>query len=534
MCLPVVFTRVAHQVDFRRLFLEDGSRDYLAVTALPQTMLHDAGFSFVKLVPSGECTVRPSLGASRDSQAQSDALSLRELLVAEQGSWNLIAEGRSFTVRREDAPFLVLDPGAPEDYQLEEDEDTRMLTDEERDLLRHTVVLRLQLVAQPQLQDESTVYVPVAEYPPATAPAPPVTSVPDEPWVGPQPEEIKERSPLGWTPGGSETSQNDAGLREAHQQISHLQAAMQARDGHEQARLQTYSRFLRDQMVDQEMTRSEQKFHKSTIRGPEIEEARPKEAADAEVAALQLRLLQAQAQSARDTARVREASHHEIATVTREAERVRIEATAAAEAVATRAREEKIRVKRKFEHRETHTRAQLAAERLAAQEAEIQALQAEVVAARNRPRSPSSVSSRDRQGRNRPRRVRSKTPSVVGQVPVYGHHGGMAGARAMHLTLQQAVSQRRNQSMDPAVARCDSPKLATALRQIREGIMPINGVTGGALPASETRFPGDPEDHFEEAQCCGCEGKRGLSLVLGMPSPPEPVPQEPPGPGAPA
>ncbi|GMF47045.1 unnamed protein product [Phytophthora fragariaefolia] len=183
------------------------------------------------------------------------------------------------------------------------------------------------------------------------------------------------------------------------------------RAGAAQPRLQDQPtvRFLRDEVADQEMTRSEQKFHKSTIRGPAIEEARQKEAADAAVAALQLRLLQAQEQSARDTARVGEASHHEIATITREAERLRIEATVAAEAVATRAQEGEIRVKREFEHqiREAHTRAQLTVERLATQEAKVQALQAEVAAARNRPRSPSSASSRDHQGRDRPRRLHS-------------------------------------------------------------------------------------------------------------------------------
>ncbi|GMF31558.1 unnamed protein product [Phytophthora fragariaefolia] len=143
------------------------------------------------------------------------------------------------------------------------------------------------------------------EYPPATATAPPVTSVPDEAWVGLQPEELKASSPLGWGPGRSDASQNDAALREAHQQIADLQATMQARDAQEQARLQAYRQLLRDQVADEEMTRSDQKFDKSTIRGPEIKEARRKEATDAEVAALQLRLLQAQEQSARDTVRVR-------------------------------------------------------------------------------------------------------------------------------------------------------------------------------------------------------------------------------------
>ncbi|GMF39961.1 unnamed protein product [Phytophthora fragariaefolia] len=132
--LPVVSTCAAHQVDFRHLFLQDGSRDYVAVIALLQTMLHDASFSFVNLVPSGGRKVRSPLGASRDSQALSDALSLRELLVAEQDAWNLIAEGQNFTVRREDAPFQVLDPGTPEDYQLEENGNILILTAEERDL----------------------------------------------------------------------------------------------------------------------------------------------------------------------------------------------------------------------------------------------------------------------------------------------------------------------------------------------------------------------------------------------------------------
>ncbi|GMF53355.1 unnamed protein product [Phytophthora fragariaefolia] len=318
-------------------------------------MLHDAGFSFVNLEPSGGRKVRPPIGASRDSQALSDALSLRELLVAEQDAWNLIAEGRSFTVRREDAPFQFLDPGTPEDYQLEEDGDILMLTaveaeaapwgplGEEQDWWESSWPPGPQMRPSLQLQDQPTGYVPVAEYPLATAPTPPVTSVPNEPWVGPQPDETKASSPLRWVPGRSDTSQNDTAVREAHQQITDLQAAMQARDAQEQARLHAYSQFLRDKVADQEMTRSEPRFHKSTIRGPEVEEARRKEAADAEVAALQLRLIQAQEQSTRDTAHVREASHHEIATVTREAERLRIEAIGAAEAVATQAREEEIR-----------------------------------------------------------------------------------------------------------------------------------------------------------------------------------------------
>ncbi|GMF31556.1 unnamed protein product [Phytophthora fragariaefolia] len=76
--------------------------------------------------------------------------------------------------------------------------------------------------------------------------------------------------------------------------------------------------------------------------------------------------------------------------------------------------------------------------------------------------------------------------------------------------------------------------LATAFRKVREGILLIDGVIRGAFPASETRFPGDPEDLSVKAQCGGCEGERGLSLILGMPTPCEPVPQEPPKPGAPA
>ncbi|KAG7376259.1 hypothetical protein PHYPSEUDO_013915 [Phytophthora pseudosyringae] len=70
---------------------------------------------------------------------------LWEFLVNGQNAWNQIAEGRRFSVRREDVPFQVLDPAPATSFPVEEDGDVLMLTVEEQELLGNAMVIRLRL-----------------------------------------------------------------------------------------------------------------------------------------------------------------------------------------------------------------------------------------------------------------------------------------------------------------------------------------------------------------------------------------------------
>ncbi|KAG7375598.1 hypothetical protein PHYPSEUDO_000505 [Phytophthora pseudosyringae] len=226
--------------------------------------------------------------------------------------------------------------------------------------------------------EQPTVYVPVAAYPPTPAlTAPPDLSTAVEATY-PDDEESKPGAPASRKSDMSRSTEADVAehaLRVAQQQVADLQAAMS-------------------------MNRSERKQFKSIHRGREIKEARHKEAADTDIARLQLRLYQIQEQQAQDLAashqeveaqlaRERVASHREVEAIARDAERFRVEAAAAA-----RARQEEAQSKRELEYqlREAHVWQVIEMERREVQEAEIKALLEQVAAAsaRHHPQERSS------------------------------------------------------------------------------------------------------------------------------------------------
>ncbi|OWZ00275.1 hypothetical protein PHMEG_00028573 [Phytophthora megakarya] len=129
LCLPVVTAPVAIQVDSEELRFSSGARDFTSVIATLQTMLNDAGYAFLNLVPTWGRTLSPELLAALDGQFMSDASFLWGLLTVEQVAWNEIAQGRQYSVRRDDALFQTLDPEAT--FRLEDAGDTLMLTPEE-------------------------------------------------------------------------------------------------------------------------------------------------------------------------------------------------------------------------------------------------------------------------------------------------------------------------------------------------------------------------------------------------------------------
>ncbi|OWY94964.1 hypothetical protein PHMEG_00035167 [Phytophthora megakarya] len=111
MAVPaVVADHLALQVDLEELRFADGARDFTSVIAVLQTMLHDAGYAFLNLVPTWGRTLSPELLAAQDGQFTSDASFLWGLLTVEQVAWNEIARGRHYSVRRDDAPFQALAP----------------------------------------------------------------------------------------------------------------------------------------------------------------------------------------------------------------------------------------------------------------------------------------------------------------------------------------------------------------------------------------------------------------------------------------
>ncbi|OWZ05043.1 LOW QUALITY PROTEIN: hypothetical protein PHMEG_00022944 [Phytophthora megakarya] len=138
-----LFTRVALQVDLEELRFSGGARDFTSVIATLQTMLHDAGYAFLNLVPTWGRTLSPELLAAQDGQFMSDASFLWGLLTLEQVAWNEIAQGRQYSVRRDDAPFQTLDPEVTSAFRFEDDGDTLMLTPEEQELLGVAMVTRL-------------------------------------------------------------------------------------------------------------------------------------------------------------------------------------------------------------------------------------------------------------------------------------------------------------------------------------------------------------------------------------------------------
>ncbi|OWY98819.1 hypothetical protein PHMEG_00030314, partial [Phytophthora megakarya] len=135
LCLPVVTDPVVLQVDLEELRFSSGARDFTSVIATLQTMLHDAGYAFPNLVPTWGRTLSPELLAAQDGHFMSDASFLWGLLTVEQVAWNEIAQGRQYSVRRDDAPFQTLDPEVTSTFRLEDNGDTLMLTPEEQELL---------------------------------------------------------------------------------------------------------------------------------------------------------------------------------------------------------------------------------------------------------------------------------------------------------------------------------------------------------------------------------------------------------------
>ncbi|OWY95826.1 hypothetical protein PHMEG_00034070 [Phytophthora megakarya] len=143
LCLPVVADPLAIQVDLGELRFADGARDFTSVIAVLQTMLHDAGYAFLNLVPTWGRTLSPELLAAQDGQFMSDASFLWGLLTIEQVACNEIARGRHYSVRRDEAPFQALDPETA--FPVEDGGDALMLTLEEQELLGTAIVTRLRL-----------------------------------------------------------------------------------------------------------------------------------------------------------------------------------------------------------------------------------------------------------------------------------------------------------------------------------------------------------------------------------------------------
>ncbi|KAG7375604.1 hypothetical protein PHYPSEUDO_000502, partial [Phytophthora pseudosyringae] len=99
LCLPVISDGVLHRVDLTQLHRHDGSRDYVSVMAPVQTMLHEAGFAFINLVPAWGHSVSPELLASQDARFISDAMFLREFLVNGQSAWKQELLGSAMVIR---------------------------------------------------------------------------------------------------------------------------------------------------------------------------------------------------------------------------------------------------------------------------------------------------------------------------------------------------------------------------------------------------------------------------------------------------
>ncbi|OWZ04179.1 hypothetical protein PHMEG_00023959 [Phytophthora megakarya] len=151
LCLPVVTDPVVLQVDLEELRFSGGARDFTSVITNLQTMLHDAGYAFLNLVPTWGRTLSPELLAALDGQFMSDASFLTGRVERDR-------QGRHYSVRRDDAPFQTLDPEVTSSFQLEDDGDTLMLTPEEQELLGVAMVtlLRLAHVRPREWSDSNT------------------------------------------------------------------------------------------------------------------------------------------------------------------------------------------------------------------------------------------------------------------------------------------------------------------------------------------------------------------------------------------
>ncbi|EGZ06247.1 hypothetical protein PHYSODRAFT_246575 [Phytophthora sojae] len=337
LCLPVVSDHQARQVDFNILWLEDGSRDYISVIAILQTMLSDAGFAFVNLLPSWGQSLRSEFFKARDVRFMSDAMFLRQLLANSQDAWDQIARGRKFSVRREDVPSQTLDPEAAGAFPVEDDGDALMLTSEEQELLGMAVVTRLRLAQQPPGRRGSLDAL-------MSIPSWPGSNEGARVWGAPLPEVVCSSSVASGdapmlTPdenmssaGGS--SQGSPGFGPAGVTAS-VFVATTAADGGTAPMLEQQTVYVpvaayppdfaqapspgstapplagpRDQVLHEETKRkSRERRHttvpsgnssKSSQRKREIEESRHKEAADTEIATLRLRLHQLKEQQARE------------------------------------------------------------------------------------------------------------------------------------------------------------------------------------------------------------------------------------------
>ncbi|OWZ20991.1 hypothetical protein PHMEG_0004538 [Phytophthora megakarya] len=188
---------LALQVDLEELRFSGGAQDCSSVIATLQTMLYDAGYAFLNLVSTWGRTLSPELLAAQDGQFMSDASFLWGLLTVEQVAWNEIAQGRHYSVRRDDAPFQTLNPEVVSAFPVEEDGNALMLTFEEQELRGTAMVTRLRLAhVRPRDWSKSDTNRPEPKRRRGSADAP--LSVPSWPgsdettrvWGGPIPEVV--------------------------------------------------------------------------------------------------------------------------------------------------------------------------------------------------------------------------------------------------------------------------------------------------------------------------------------------------------
>ncbi|OWY99114.1 hypothetical protein PHMEG_00029946, partial [Phytophthora megakarya] len=343
-------------VDLEKLRFADGVRDFTSVIAVLQTMLHDAGYAFLNLVPTWGRTLSPELLAAQDGQFMSDASFLWGLLTIEQVAWNEIARGRNYSVRRDDAPFRALDPETA--FPVEDDGDALMLTLEEQELLGTAMVTRLRLahvrprdwsesdssqpepkrrrgstdaplsvpswpgsdettrvwggpcwdppgmepstamvgvymvttgsgVGPPNVAEQPTFYVPVAEYPSgqdarlpprALTPTPPMTRGSDPDGLD---EETKSDDPMAdqGTRLSDPSRDEDQDLRDANRQISELRAALAAQDEQERLRHEDYRAARAAQAAQTKISREEWEYREAEYQDRATREAERKKAA---------------------------------------------------------------------------------------------------------------------------------------------------------------------------------------------------------------------------------------------------------------
>ncbi|OWY94517.1 hypothetical protein PHMEG_00035721 [Phytophthora megakarya] len=350
LCLPVFTDPVALQVDLEELRFLGGTRDFTSVIATLQTMLHDAGYAFLNLVPTWGRTLSPEPLVGQDRQFMYDASFLWGLLTVEQVAWNEIAQGRQYSVRRDDAPFQTLDPEVTSAFLVEEDGDTLMLTPEEHELLGNrsdavgapmhrypclrgsarmkpleygggsqgspglepSVAMFCVYMAttgtgtgQPYTAEQPTVYVPVAEYPPGQGKrlpphAPPPTASPirgDGP--GSSEEETKSDAPM--TARDPHLPENNRDRdREADRQISELRAALAARDELERIRNEVYRAAWTAQATQAKLSQEAWEYREAKLQERAARETERRKTSDQEFASLQAKVYLLKKERAQD------------------------------------------------------------------------------------------------------------------------------------------------------------------------------------------------------------------------------------------